>query len=209
MLATVPPVVIGDRLRCIRARQHRSIRDVAGTARISKTSLVRLEAGGRARATTVLAVCHALGVHVQRVVEPKEGDLTTAAIHRDGDSRWHDLRDFGSGPLLDADRPLSADERRRAAEAGAIPLCMLGSRLPDTEVFPSILELYEPSDARSHPGQEFVYVLSGRAVITVGPYTHELGEGDAMTFRSAEQHTYGPAPGHPSPARILSVRIGG
>lgn len=210
LLGTVPPDVIGDRLRRIRTRQSLSIRDVAARARISKTSLVRLEQGGRARATTVLAVCNALGVHVQRVVEPREADLVIAAVHRADDDRWHDLNDFGSGPLLGAEHTLSADERRRAAEAdGAVPLCMLGSRLPDSDVFPSILELYGPTEARSHPGVEFVYVLSGHAVITVGPRTYELGAGDALTFRSAEQHTYASAPGHATPARVLSVRIDG
>ena len=210
MLAEVSPEVLGDRIRRVRARQGRSIREVADRAGISKTSLVRLEQGGRVRQTTVLAVCNALGVHVNRLVEPTGGDLVVAAAHHRDDDRWHDLRDFGSGPLDGVDRPLDPDERRRIAETeGAIPLCMLNSRLPDADVLPCVLELYGPTDPRSHPGQEFVYVLSGRVLLTVGGRAYELAEHESLSFRSAEVHTYAPAAGHPTPARILSVRIGG
>ena len=210
MLADVAPEVLGDRIRRVRARQRRSIREVAAQAGISKTSLVRLEQGGRSKSTTVLAVCNALGVHVNRIVGPTGGDLVLAAVHRHADDRWHDLRDFGSGPLHDTDRPLTPDERRRAAEDdGAVPLCMLASRLPDSDVLPCVLELYGPTDQRSHPGQEFVYVLSGRVLLTTGARAYELDEGESLSFRSAEIHSYAPAPGSATPARLLSIRIGG
>lgn len=210
MAARIPPDALGDRVRRLRNAQGLSIREVADRAGISKTSLMRLERGGRARPTTLLAVCNVLGVHLNRVVEPDGGGLQLVAVHRRRDDRWHDLRDFGSGPLGGDDRPVDAAERRRCAEAGgAIPLCMLQSRLPDSAVFPSVLELFGPTASRRHPGLEFVYVLSGRLELHVGDAVHELAEGESAAFRSAEDHRYAPAPGSAKPARVLSLRVEG
>jgi uncharacterized cupin superfamily protein len=37
---------------------------------------------------------------------------------------------------------------------------------------------------------EFVYVLKGQFDIVLGPTTHNLNTGDAMTFRGREPHTW-------------------
>ena len=200
LLADLPPEVVGDRLRRLRQRQSLSIRELAARAGISKTSLVGLEKGNRARPTTVLAVCNALGIHIQRVLSPTDDDLQVAVAHHRADDRWHDLRDFGSGVLGGADRPLDAAEREAAArEHGAIPLCMLTSRLPDSAILPSVIELGAPTDVRSHPGSEFVYVLAGCLELTVGDHRYVLAQDESICFRSAEPHRYAPADGATTP----------
>lgn len=204
------PTVIGARLRRARVRQGLSIRTVAGSAGLSKTSVVRLEAGEAVRPSTVLRVCEALGLHASRLADLSDDDERTVAVHRVGDDRWVDMADVASGPLLGADRPLSQQERAQAAGQGVnVPLCIVRSRLPNGRVLPTVLELYGPSEVRSHPGEEFVYVLSGRVRLEIGDRTVDLVEGESATFWSAEPHRYAPTDPADVPARLLSVRTEG
>jgi quercetin dioxygenase-like cupin family protein len=41
-----------------------------------------------------------------------------------------------------------------------------------------------------HPGAEFIYVISGRLVVTVGDEEHELATGDSMYFDPSVPHAY-------------------
>lgn len=52
---------------------------------------------------------------------------------------------------------------------------------PQTEVF---------GDSISHPGQEFVYCLSGRAEYSVGGKTYQLDPGDSLLFDAATPHCW-------------------
>ena len=210
ILAGIGPAVVGQRLRRARQRQGLSVRDVAVQADLSKTSVVRLEAGGVVRPSTVVRVCAALGLHVSRLVDLADEDGGPIAVHRAGDDRWVDMANAAAGPLLGADRPLSAPERERAVSEGvAVPLCLVRSRLPGGRVLPTVLDVHRPSETRSHPGEEFVYVLSGRLRLEVGEHAVELGEGESATFWSAEPHRYLPVSQEGTPARVLSVRIDG
>jgi uncharacterized cupin superfamily protein len=51
---------------------------------------------------------------------------------------------------------------------------------------------------------EFVYVLKGQFEIVLGPTTHNLATGDAMTFRGREPHTWR-NPSTSEPAEVLWV----
>ena len=208
-LTTLGPAVVGQRLRRTRLRQGLSVRDLAGAAGMSKTSVVRLEAGEPVRPSTVLRACRALGLHVGRLADLSDEGTGPVAVHRLADDRWADMADPG-GPLLSAHRPLTPDERARAVADGASsPINILRARLPEGRVSPSVLELYGPSELRSHVGEEFVYVLAGRVRLEVGGRAYELAEGEAMTFWSAERHRYAPADADAVPARLLSVRVDG
>lgn len=210
LLERVDPDVLGHRLRRFRTQQGLSIREVADRARVSKNSIVRLERGGGTLPITILKVCSVLGVHAERLAGPGAPDLVLAAVHRTADDRWYDAGDMGSAPLAGGDRPLDIEERRAAVEAGAsTPVNLLRSRLPGGRALPSVLELWKPSPERSHVGEELVYVLEGRAAITVGGTRHELGPGESIVFWSAEPHSYAPADPERIPARILSVRLDG
>lgn len=204
------PAVLGDRIRRIRIRQKLSIRDLAAAAGMSKTSVVRMEAGESFRASTLLRVCEALSIHVERLASLSDDSAEPYMIHRRSDDRWLDMADTGGRVLLGADRPLSPDERRDAALNGdTVPVCIIRSRLDGGSVLPSIVEAYSKSPVRSHPGEEFLFVLSGRARIEIGPDVIELEEGEAVTFWSAEPHSYAPASEAGAPVRLLSVRVDG
>lgn len=210
LLERLGPVVVGDRLRRIRMRQHLSIRELAAAAGMSKTSVVRLEAGQSVRPATVLRACDALSLHVERLASLSDDEVRPVVIHRRVDDRWLDMADRAGGPLLGLDRPLTLAERQEAVASGVkVPLCLIKSRLSGGRVLPTVIEAYGQSPVRSHPGEEFLYVLSGRARLEVGEEVVELEEGEAVTFWSAEPHRYAPADPSQVPVRLLSVRIDG
>lgn len=210
LMQQLGPAVLGDRIRRIRIRQNLSIRDLAAAAGMSKTSVVRMEAGERFRASTLLRACEALSIHVERLASLSDDASEPYMIHRRSDDRWLDMADTGGRRLLGVDRPLSPEERSDAASNGVtVPVCLIRSRLDGGSVLPSIIEAYTKSPGRSHPGEEFLYVLSGRARIEIGPDVIELDEGEAVTFWSAEPHSYAPASAADAPVRLLSVRVDG
>ncbi|QJW99005.1 helix-turn-helix domain-containing protein [Frigoriglobus tundricola] len=200
--------MLGDRIRVHRLRQGKSIRTVASEAAVSKTSVVRLEKGGACEPNTIAKVCAALGLHVEALVSAPPA-AANVAVHSAKDDRWYDLVNFAGGPLGGSDRPLSAAERERYADRGkAVPLNLLKSRLPQGRLLSTIIELYGPSPVRSHPGEEWVYVLSGRAEVSVNGIGYTLAPGESMVFRSAEPHSYAPAASPPvEPVRLISVRL--
>ena len=169
LLENIGPEILGHRVRRLRDQQGISVRDLADRAGINKNSIVRLEQGRGTQPITILKVCSVLGVHVERLAEPSENDMTLAVVHKKNDDRWFDAADMGSKPLLDSKRPLTPAQRKRAVNEGAqVPINLLKCRLPGGRVLPSVLEIWQKSPERSHVGEEFAFVLSGTAIITVG-----------------------------------------
>lgn len=203
LLKTVPSEVVGDRLSRARRRQGLSIRDLADRANVNKNSVVRLEKGGMPQPLTVVKICEALGLHVATIAHPASDEVEFLSIHRREDDRWFDLTDFAAGPL--AEGPL---EPKARAELGVpAQILMQTNRLEKGQLLTRIIEVYDASPARSHLGEEMVYVLEGRIRLTVGSETVDLEVGESATFWSSEQHVYAPAPDSPIPARLLSVTI--
>jgi transcriptional regulator with XRE-family HTH domain len=197
---------LGARIRRLRVQMNYSIRDLAEKADISKNTLLRVEQGLNTHAATVLKICEVLGFHVESLAAETDNQPPLAAVHRTSDDRWYDMVNFGAGTLGGLNRPLTSDEIAQYGKVGKVPLNRITARLPGGRIFPTIIELYGLSPVRSHPGEEFVYVLSGRAVITVNSQDHELEEGESITFWSAENHSYRAAIEGVA-ARILSVRV--
>ena len=47
-----------------------------------------------------------------------------------------------------------------------------------------------PSESHRHAGTEFIYLLSGRLVVTIADEDVVLGEGDSLSFDSGAPHSY-------------------
>lgn len=203
LVARVGAEVVGDRIRRMRIGMGLSIRDVAARAGLSKTSIVRLEQGLACRPATLIQVCEVLGVHLERL---EDGETAEAgAVHHAGDDRWYDMADVAAGPL-----PVTVTRGARTPRVTkqvAVAVDLLRSRLTNGRVLPTILEVHAESVARSHPGEEFVYVLSGRLRLRVGANVFELKAGESVCFWSGEPHQY--APIGRGPARVLSIRVDG
>ena len=204
IMETVPASVLGARIQRARIAQKLSARELATQAGLSKNSVARLEQGEDVRAITILKVCAVLGLHVERLAEPD--DQTLVKVHRLEEDCWYDMVDFGAGPISGTPQRLNREQRKALVEKGLKhPLLMLKSSLAGGKILPSILDLHVASPLRSHPGEEFVFVLSGTAVIQVGSQVYTLVKGESMTFWASEPHSY--APKDETPTLVLSVRV--
>lgn len=183
--------VLGTRLRRERLGQGLSIRDLARNANVGANSVVRLESGAECRPITLTKLCAALGIHVDRLLTSGQNSV---AIHKKSDDHWHGLDDYGSGSLALSEK---------SDKGNAVNL--LKSRLETGKILPTLIEIIEPSPERSHPGEEFVYVIRGVAVIVVSGQEHVLQEGESLEFWGDEPHSYRPASS--SPCLLLSLRI--
>jgi transcriptional regulator with XRE-family HTH domain len=192
------PVTLGNRLRRVRVQAGLSIRDLAAKAEIDKGTLVKLEKGKTPTYRTLVRVCDALGVSVVQLLKP-EADLEDAApslvaVHQ----RCREWRAPRSQVELDPDsketvryRPLEL--RETVAADDRVLLSWLACRLPGGKLNCWLLELRGPTEPTTHPGEEFVFCLRGRAKLTVAGRGYILDEGDAATFWCAELHGYEPA----------------
>lgn len=203
--------VVGARVKRLRLQQGHSIRSFATLSGLGKNSVVRLEAGTGTQPLTLLRACEALGLHIDRLADPVAQDTEVAVAHRNGDDRWGALMDLAGTSLAGARATDTSKQRAKLAHAHHVGVLInrLRSRLPSGRAFPSILELHAASEPRSHPGEEFVYVLDGRVRLDVGGHEFVLSRGESLMFYSAERHVYAPADDTEQVPQLLCVRIEG
>ena len=196
--------IIGARVKRERLSQGHSIRDLAALAGLGPNSIVRLESGMGFRPLTLIKVCGALGIHVDRLESTAEADIV--AVHRKCDDRWHELDSYGAGYLGDGDGVLTETERSRlAAGTQSNPLMLLKSRLGTGRLLPTLIEVHHPTPARSHPGEEFVFALRGPVQVSVAGRDYVLETGESMEFWGWEPHSYSPV-GNDA-GLLLSIRV--
>jgi transcriptional regulator with XRE-family HTH domain len=219
----IPLATVGARIQRLRLRQGMTIRELADRSSVDKNTIVRLEKGLPTSRATVTLVSNALGVYLGRLLSEAD-ERETINVHRAANAGWTshsrmarrvtplDSSDDGS-PDPQLEEFDTEEERRRMAAQGSETTFMqiLQSNLPNSQMFGSVLELYGTSEARTHPGEEFVYCLNGTAKLTIGGREVILNEGDSAQFWSAEVHTYAPADEAIErgdlPVRILTVRL--
>ncbi len=178
--------VLGSRLKRERISQKISVRDLAARTRLGPNSIVRMEAGQPCRPVNLLKVCETLGLHLDRLAAAEAADV--AAIQRHEEHVWTELDDYGP-----------------AEESKTNPLVLLGSRLPAGKLLPTLIRVNTQSLPRSHPGEEFVYVLEGSVRVIVAGNPYALSAGDSMDFWGTEVHSYEPV--DEAGALILSIRV--
>lgn len=199
--------IAGARMRRTRLQQRLSIRQLAELATISKTSVVQVETGRTSRRSTYLKIAEVLGLHLDHLLAEGTDNDKPYAVHRRNQDEWFDLTNFGQGPLPIEAQKDSSERERLACEEHVAPLNILASRLEQGRIKPTVIEVYERSETRTHAGEEHVFVLSGNAVVFVGNDSIDLGPGESITFWSVEPHSYSPASGSELPVRLLSVRV--
>jgi len=179
---------LGQRIRRERISQGISVRKLGLDSGIGASGVNRLESGAPIRPITLIRVCEALGLHLDRLAEPSESNIL--AIDRCANEKWLPLDEV----VAIADEPVESNQLR-----------ILKSRLSDGKLLPTVIEVKRKSEDRSHPGEEFVFVLEGSVRLTVSGNVIDLGKGDSVEFWGTEIHSYEPAGG--GTARILSVRV--
>lgn len=155
---------IPERIGRLRRRHGWTLERLSGETGLSKAYLGRLEAGERQPSLAALmALARAFGIAVSDLVGRSEaaGDIVVRGARV--------REEHGNGLRY---RPLSPPTAGGALEA--MRVVVPAGRRPD--------RMYE------HAGQEWLYVLSGRLVLSLGAREHTLDPGDAAQFDAQTPH---------------------
>lgn len=159
---------IGANIREIRLGKKASLTEVAKQAKITKSTLSKIETGQiSSPISTLLSIATALGVHLSDFVKEESTSSRTVFTPK------------GKGRLVVRD----GTRFGYAYEALAIGY-------PDRAAEPFLLTI-RPEDKVgefTHSGQEFIYLLSGAVKVQVGSETFEMHEGDSLFFDATQKH---------------------
>lgn len=157
---------VGARVRSLRRERGLTIEQLAAATGLTKGFISQLERDRTAPSLSSIArICDALGVRLSTIFE---GEPEPALVRRN--ERVPMDGAFPSENYLLSSR----DEKRfQAIESYVAPGAGAGDEL------------------HSLPGEmEFVYVLEGALELQVGDETHQLGQGDAITYPLSKPHTW-------------------
>ena len=166
---------VGPRLRALRRQRQVTLAQLAAATGISVSTLSRLESGGRRPTLELL-------LPLARVHQVTLDELVGAP--ETGDPRVH------AKPVL----------------RGGVTILPLTRRPGGPQAFKMIYPPGRPSrvpDQKVHEGYEWLYVLSGRLRLVLGPHDVLLTPGEAAEFDTRTPHWFG-NPG-PEPAEVLSL----
>jgi len=169
---------VGPRLKRLRTHRQLTLTGVAESTGISKSTLSRLETGGR-RPTLelLLALSHAYRVPLDDLVAaPEEGD------------------------------PRLRLKPGRVKGRTVIPLTRQPDGVQAWKIIiPTDKTTPEP---RAHEGHEWIYVLSGHMRFVLGDQDLVLGPGEVATFDTTEPHWFGSTGTEPAEVLSIFGRPG-
>ncbi|MFL6140614.1 MAG: helix-turn-helix domain-containing protein [Labedaea sp.] len=157
--------LVRKRLRALRVAQGWSLDALADRARLSPSTLSRIETGARRLALDQLVVlARALGTSLDQLVETATEDVVSNPVHDAAQQmmRWS----------VRADPDITVVRQR------------LVHPPPDN-----------PSRLRAHPGREWLVVLSGTATLLLGNRRLRLETNQAAEFPTMLPHAVGAAGG--------------
>lgn len=192
---------IGQRVRRLRQHLGLGLRDLAALADVSKNTLLRLEQGQSVHLSTLRRVCRALKIKPGQLVA-SELESSVIATHRRSDDQWFDMNCFKHALISTPLTP--ADIQNAEHDTNITPFNIIWSRFSNGRFNPNEIMLFHSTRARSHRGEEFVYVLEGAIDVVLASRTVSLERGESALFYAAEEHYYRPA-GELRPARVLSI----
>ncbi|MBT2414389.1 helix-turn-helix domain-containing protein [Streptomyces sp. ISL-12] len=153
--------LVRARIRALRVAQGWSLDELAGRARLSPSTLSRIENGRRRLALDQLVtLARALDTSLDQLVETAADDVI-------------------SSPTIDA-----AHQRMRWAVRADPGLSVVRQRLTDPP--PD-----SPARMRAHPGREWLVVLSGTAVLLLGDRRIRVETNQAAEFPTMLPHALG------------------
>ena len=163
---------IGERVKVERKARRWTLDQLAEAAGVSRRMIVNVEQGATNPSVgTLLRISDALGVGLPTLVEPPESSLRSVSVTRSGDGATLWTGEFGGTGILVA-----------------------GTRSPDVvELWDWTLEPGEQhvSEAHSAGTMELLQVREGNITVRVAGESISLAEGDATTFASDAEHSYG------------------
>ncbi|MEY4349805.1 MAG: hypothetical protein RL719_1102 [Actinomycetota bacterium] len=159
-------IPIGGRLRATRVARGLTLGQVAAAAGLTEGFVSKLERDQVSPSVaSLVAVCEALGLKVGELFDPP-----ASAIVRAGDGAQVNFGAKGAKEFLLSSGNQTAIEvlHSKIAPGGT----------GGDELYSLNCEI------------EFVYVLAGQLEVILGPEHHLLNQGDAMTFRGRDAHTW-------------------
>ncbi|MEV4075536.1 helix-turn-helix domain-containing protein [Nonomuraea fuscirosea] len=153
--------LVRKRIRALRVAQGWSLEELANRARLSQSSLSRIENGRRRLALDQLVtLARALDTSLDQLVETATDDVVTSPMidGAHGQMRW----------------PIKADPG----------MTVMRQRITDPP--PD-----SPARMRAHPGREWLVVLSGTAVLMLGHRRFRLEANQAAEFPTMMPHALG------------------
>jgi transcriptional regulator with XRE-family HTH domain len=160
--------IMGEKIRQLRVDNRLTLEEAAERAGCTPGFLSQVERNQAVPSITLLyAIAHALGVEVT-----------------------HFFPRMSRGVKV-----VRADERETFRFEGSFLIySLLSTSFPDRKL-ESLLVQVDPVDGslpadefRSHPGEEFVYVLEGTLRLWIGDTTYDLNPGDSIHFKSTVKH---------------------
>lgn len=164
---------LGRRVRRQRLWRQLALDDLAAQCGVSKSYLSRIENGHVTPAVATLSrLARALDVRVAVLLgeETADGPVYLPAAHI-------------NGRLQPSERGYQFLAMRTAAGAAAMQPFFFTARRG---------ELVDDGLGLQHPGEEFVYIISGRLRFRVGTQVYDLNAGDALSFASDVAHAMEP-----------------
>ena len=163
---------LATRIRSLRLRQKRTLKEVAVNCGFTESLLSKIESGKTVPPLATLSrIAAALGVGLTDLLveSAQNSTVMTAAETLSGRPLTHTAKGYGFHVL--------ASER-----AGKVmqPFLFVARR---GDVLPGVL---------SHCGEELVYILEGELRYRVGAVMYHLGPGDSLYFNAEDEHDFEP-----------------
>ncbi len=182
---------IGGRIRAERSRKGISLRSLARSVGLSPSLISQIETGKcQPSVSTLYAITTALGVSVQDVFGEAMASGGPAAAGQPADPAAAD------GELPEPGGPVVCPPQRDVLELDSGVVWQRLGRVPGSHV-DFLLVSYAPGGCSSpagrlmqHAGTEYGYLIQGELTVTLGPRSHRLMPGDAVSFASATPHSY-------------------
>ena len=187
-----------------------TIDEVAARSALSRDTVLRVEKGLAVSDKSLHALRGTYMLFSAQLVQHKSDSSSYVSCSADN-VRWMAAthRDHRGRPVKDIDYSFvdDANERKRRATLGYQRFFsgFIRAELPGGVMTSGMMEIYQPSWFDQHYGEEFIFCLSGKAVITVEDLPCVLEAGDSMIFDAIKLHRYAPVEGSVLPAIILFV----
>lgn len=160
-------LVVGQRIREIRAQQGLSLRALAELSKLSTNAISLIERGDNSPTVSSLHnLANALAVPI------------TAFFVQEPDGQVVHLK----------------KKHRPTSETAGVKMESLGSGLPNQQLEPFLMTIAPGGSSTSsqitHSGEEFVYVLNGVLICRINEEEYRLEEGDSLLFLATQPHIY-------------------
>jgi transcriptional regulator with XRE-family HTH domain/quercetin dioxygenase-like cupin family protein len=188
---------IGGRIRAERARKGISLRSLARSVGLSPSLISQIETGKcQPSVSTLYAITTVLGVSVQDVFGEARGSGDGAAAGHAADGQPAAPAAAGHAGVPEPGGPVVCPLQRDVLELDSGVIWQRLGRVPGSQV-DFLLVSYAPGGCSSpagqlmqHAGTEYGYLIEGELIVTLGPRSHRLTPGDAVSFASATPHSY-------------------